>query len=126
MLLGFLPLARSPGEPAEAEVAVGQERAHAELFPQGASFSVIPLSLLDVRAIPMRDDVPEKAERPALVPPLAVLPRNRQRASGAFERLASAMRGLAQQPTGAGAPRPRMAFMSATLYALYALLLDRA
>src|SRR6266849_3309321 len=35
VLLCFLPLARAPGELTEAEVAVGDERAHAQLVGEG-------------------------------------------------------------------------------------------
>jgi hypothetical protein len=48
-------------------VAVGAEGAHAEFGGQGQSLTVVVLRIVDMKRIPMRGDLPEKAERPGLV-----------------------------------------------------------
>src|SRR5262249_47438673 len=62
MLLRLLALARAPVELAEAEVAVGDEGAHAELDGERYRLAVVLLGALDFRRIAMRGDLAEDIE----------------------------------------------------------------
>ena len=47
---------------AEAEVAVGHKRAHAEFIGQGLGLAVVGFGLVDLRGITMRGNVTEEAQ----------------------------------------------------------------
>src|SRR2546426_5570263 len=59
VLLGLLALARAPGELAEAEVAVRDERAHAARLGEGQRLAVVGLAALGVEPVGMDRDVAE-------------------------------------------------------------------
>src|SRR5262245_30424347 len=62
MLLRLLALAGAPVELAEAEVAVGDEGAHAELVGQSEGLAVVGLGPVALRRIPPRGDFADKAQ----------------------------------------------------------------
>src|SRR6266508_2529632 len=66
VLLRLLALARAPVELAEAEVAVGDERAHAELGGEGQGGAVVCFGRCYVDTVTMRSNLAKKAERPGL------------------------------------------------------------
>src|SRR5213593_4810052 len=74
VLLRLLALACAPVELAEAEVAVGDERAHAELAGERQRFAVICLGLFTVRWIGPGGDLSEEPKGPHFVATLFVLP----------------------------------------------------
>ena len=57
---GLLPLAGLGIQRAQAEVAVGQERAHAEFLGQGEGLPVVMCGRLDLRGGLMGGDLPEE------------------------------------------------------------------
>ena len=63
MLLGLLALARAPVELAEAEVAVGDERAHAARLGERQRLAVVGLAALGVEPVGMGRDVAEQVQR---------------------------------------------------------------
>ena len=63
MLLGLRLVARSPIELAEAEVAVGDERAHAARLGEGQRLAVVSLAALGVEPVGMGRDVAEQVPR---------------------------------------------------------------
>ena len=67
---GLLPLADLGIQRAEAEVAVGLERAHAEFLGQGEGLPVVMFGRLDLRGVLMGGDLPEEPQGPRLVAPL--------------------------------------------------------
>ena len=67
---------------AEAEVAVGLERAHAEFLGQGKGLAVVGLCLFDLWGIAPRRNVAEKAQGIRLVAAFLVLTGERQRPLG--------------------------------------------
>jgi hypothetical protein len=60
VLPGLLALARAPGELAEAEVAVGHQRTHTQLFGERHGLAVMGFGGLDLRGFPMRGDLAEE------------------------------------------------------------------
>ena len=62
MLAGLLALARAPVELAEAEVAVGDERAHAQRLGEGQGLAIVGLGALGVEAVGMGRDVAEQVQ----------------------------------------------------------------
>jgi len=64
VLASLVLLARAPVELAEAQVAVGDERPHAEFFGESQAFSTPGLPGLDIRGIATHGDVAEKVEGP--------------------------------------------------------------
>jgi hypothetical protein len=63
VLLRLLPLAGAPVEFAEAEVAVGDERAHAELLTHDAGLTVVSGGLADAQGITTPGDLTEQTQR---------------------------------------------------------------
>jgi hypothetical protein len=59
----FLPLAGAPVELAEAEVAVGDGRAHAARLGERQRLAVVSLAALGIEAIGMGRDVAEQVQR---------------------------------------------------------------
>jgi hypothetical protein len=95
VLLRLLPLAGAPIELAEAEVAVGDERAHAARLGEGPRLAVVGLAALGIEPIGMGRDVAEQMDRMGREPDVA---------RGGFDRsLAQAPRFVepAEQQTGA-------------------------
>src|SRR5262249_27103132 len=70
MLSGLWLVAGAAEQCAEAEVAVGGQRAHAEFAGPGEGLGIVPLGWLQVGRISMRSDVAEEAPDPRLVAPL--------------------------------------------------------
>src|SRR5216684_3446929 len=62
MLLRLLALVRTPVELSEAEVAVGDERAHAAGLGEGEGLAVASLAALGIEPIGMARDVPEHVQ----------------------------------------------------------------
>src|SRR5438552_14378919 len=79
MLMRLLALARAPGELAEAEVAVGDERAHAELAGERQRLAVVAFSVLGAAC---RRDVTGEAEGVGLACPSPQPAGERQGGSG--------------------------------------------
>ena len=79
MFLGLLPLARAPVELAEAEVAVGDERAHAELAGECQRLAVVAFGVLGAAC---RRDVTGEAEGVGLACPSPQPAGERQGLSG--------------------------------------------
>ena len=69
-------------ERAEAEVAVGHERAHAEFLGQGEGLAVVGFGLLDLRGITPCRNVAEEAQGIRLVATFLVRTGERQRPLG--------------------------------------------
>ena len=85
VLAGLLALARAPVELAEAEVAVGDERAHLELLGERERVTVVAVSVL--RRIAAGGDLAEEAEGPRLV---GALTAPRGQGSGLARRIRAA------------------------------------
>ena len=68
-------LIRSTVQLAEAEVAVGDERAHAEFGSQDHGGAVVRLGRCHVGRVGERGDLAKQVERPGLVPALLMLSR---------------------------------------------------
>ena len=68
MLLRLLPSAGAPVELAEAEVAVGDERAHAARLGEGQRLAVVGLAALGVEPVGMGLDVAEQVQSMAAYP----------------------------------------------------------
>ncbi len=66
MLLRLLPLARAPGELAQAEVAVRDERPHAAWLGEGQRLAVVGFSALSTEPVRMSRDVAEQVQSVAL------------------------------------------------------------
>src|SRR5215467_5694948 len=92
VLLGLLALAGASVELAEAEVAVGDERAHAELVGERQRLSVVPGCVF---AASGRRDVSDEAEGVGLVSPSP-------QSAGECQRLASVAVGLVDPPRPKG------------------------
>ena len=60
MLFSFLPSARAPVELAEAEVAVGDERAHAARLGKRQRLTVVDLAVLGIEQVGVGRDVAEQ------------------------------------------------------------------
>ena len=58
---------------AQAEVAVGHERTHAEFLRQGEGLPVVMCGRLDLRGVLMGGDLPEESQGPCLVSPLLMV-----------------------------------------------------
>ena len=84
---GLLPLADLGIQRAEAAVAVGLERAHAEFLGQGEGLAVVGFGLLDLRRLAPRRNVAEEAQGIRLVATFLVLTGERQRPLGEGVRL---------------------------------------
>ena len=80
--LRLLALARAPVELAEAEVAVGDEGAHAERLGEGERVAVVALRVL--RGIAAGGDLAEEAEGPRLAAALIALAGKGQGSPGEF------------------------------------------
>src|SRR5215813_3516050 len=76
--LGFLVRAALPVDLAEAEMAAGDERLHAEIRSKADSLAVIVLGLGGARWVAMGRDLGDKTETPALDTSLTVLTREVQ------------------------------------------------
>src|SRR5215475_13751665 len=63
VLMRLLALVRAAVEPAEAEVAVGNERAHAARLGEGQRLGVVGLSALTIELIRMSGEVTEQMSR---------------------------------------------------------------
>ena len=70
MLASLVLLPRAPGELAEAEVTVGDERAHAARLGEGQRLAVVGLAALGVEAVGMGRDIAEQVDRMGRVPGL--------------------------------------------------------
>ena len=84
---GLLPLAGRGIQRAEAAVAVGLERAHAEFLGQGQGLLVVGFGLRGIGGIGVGMDDAKLVQRERLVPAFLVLP-------GQVERLARVLPGL--------------------------------
>ena len=73
MLAGVLALAGAAVELAKAEVAVGSERAHAELVSQRQRLSIAALGVLDMGRVGVRRDLAEGAKAPGFETALTAL-----------------------------------------------------
>jgi hypothetical protein len=78
---------RSGVQPAQPEVAVGHERAHAEFFGQGQGLLVVGFGLRDIGRVGVGMDDAKLVQRERLVPAFLLLP-------GQVERLARVLPGL--------------------------------
>ncbi len=96
---GLLPLAELGIQGTETVVAMGDQRAHAEILGQGEGLSVVGFGFFDMRRIALRRNVAEEAQDPRLVAAFLVL-------TGMTP--APARRGRAPPPGGrpAAAPHP--------------------
>src|SRR5260370_17574206 len=74
VLVRLLPLAGALIQLAEAEVAVGDEGAHAELAGKCQRLIVAGVSRLHLRGFTMRGDLAEEIEDPRFDPPPSPLP----------------------------------------------------
>src|SRR5712692_4008411 len=72
MLSGLVRLVGLPEELTQVEVAVGDERTHAEVAGQGQGLAIVAFRRLDSRRIATGDDFAEQAETPRLVAALLV------------------------------------------------------
>ena len=79
---GLLQLPIVEVQYAETPVAVGLERAHAELFGQGKGLTVVGFGLRDVWGIAPRRNIAEEAQGIRLMAAFLVLTSQRQRALG--------------------------------------------
>ena len=70
MFLRLSPLARASVEPAEAEVTVGHEGAHAARFGEGQRLAVVGLAALGIETVGMGRDVAEQVQRMGREPEL--------------------------------------------------------
>src|ERR1700730_4153098 len=86
MLSGLLALARAPIESAEAEVGVGDERAHAARRGEGQRLAVVGLTALGIEPVGMGRDVAEEVLRISRKP--VVSGRGFESAVGQTPRLA--------------------------------------
>jgi hypothetical protein len=80
-------------------VAVGLERAHAQLLGQGQSLAVVSFSELALRGIALHGDLAEEEQDPGLAGPFVMLASQLEGTLGVLARLLSAPsqeRGLAQ------------------------------
>ena len=68
MLAGLLALARAPVELAEAEVAVGDEGAHAARLGERQRLAVVGLAALGIEPVGMGRDVAEQVQRMGRAP----------------------------------------------------------
>ena len=109
MLARLLPLAGAPVELAEAEVAVGDERAHAQLLGQGQGLAIVRLRGVGLDAVGMGRDVAEQSQELALHPPFPPLPSRREPVlgdpGGVRQPPVEEVR-PAERPDAAGPPRP--------------------
>ena len=78
---GLLLLAGLGIQRAEAPVAVGLERAHAELLGQGEGLAVVGFGLLDLRGIALRRNLAEEPQGICLVAMFLVLAGSRRACS---------------------------------------------
>ncbi len=85
---------------AEAAVAVGLERAHAEFLGQGEGLAVVGFGLLDLRGLALRRNLAEEAQGIRLVATFLVLTGERQRPLGEGVRLLQAASQQLRLPQG--------------------------
>src|SRR2546428_130320 len=102
---GVLPLACAPVELAEAEVAVGDERAHAELVGEGHGLPVGGFGLLGIRGIAMRGDLAQSPESPRLVRPTLVVTGKIEGLTGKPDRILDSVGHPWRQSPGLPPPR---------------------
>jgi hypothetical protein len=88
--LGRPALADAPVELAETKVAVGGERAHAELVGPGEGLAVMSLRRLQIGRVGVGGDLAEEAQDPGLVATLLLLVREVEGAPGDRERVVPA------------------------------------
>ena len=84
----------------EAEVAVGHERAHAELLGQGEGLAVVGFGLIALRRLAPRRNVAEEAQGIRLVTSFLVRTGERQRTLGEGVRLLQAAGQQLRLPQG--------------------------
>src|SRR5215213_5497699 len=99
MRVSLLPLGFSLVQPSEAEMAVGDEGAHAEFGGNGLGLDVVVLGYRDLRRIVMGVDLAEKSQGPGRTSPFVMIPRQFGGLGGRLHRrvdLASKQIGLAQ------------------------------
>src|SRR5215470_11112006 len=94
----LLAVARPPVEFAEAEVAVGSEGPHLQLFRQRQGAPVVLCTLLGIELLGMRGDVAEQMERLCLT--RAIPPLQRQLAEPPSLCLPTDQQGGPSQPEG--------------------------
>jgi hypothetical protein len=82
VLLGLCAVAGAPVQLAEAEVAVGDERAHAELRRESETLLEVGFCGLDLGRIAMGGDLARNPQGVGLDPPLFPVTRQRQGAVG--------------------------------------------
>ena len=99
MLTRVIPLVCSPVELAEADVAVGKERAHPELAGERQGCTVVVLRVSTVEGTGMSGDLAEEVEGPGFVPALPAL-------SSKAEGLARKGDRVVESVPRAGTPRP--------------------
>ena len=73
MLLGLLLIAYPPVQFAQTNVAMRDERAHAEFFSEGESLAIVVFRLPDIKGIFARRDLAEEPKSVRLVSSLFVL-----------------------------------------------------
>ena len=73
MLLGGRASRGAAVQPAETEMAMGEEWAHPELLAQGCCLAIGDFCLLHVRSVPARGDLAKEAKRIGLAPAFLVL-----------------------------------------------------
>src|SRR5262252_7927165 len=88
--MGLLPLARPGVQSAEAEVAMGEQRVHAEFVRQGKGLAVAGFGLFDLRGITMCGNVAEEAQGISLPTSMLMGTEKLQGTSGERMRLLQA------------------------------------
>ena len=86
----FFAVAPTLEEPAEAGVAVRDERTHPKLIGPGESLAVLRVGGLQVKRVGLRGDLTEEAEDPPLVAALLLPLREIESAPGDRARVVSA------------------------------------
>src|SRR5207245_4412929 len=92
VLLGLLARARAPVELAEAEVAVGLQRAHGELFGLAEGLTVVRFGLLALARTAPRCNITEEMHGMRVVAPFSVPMGKRQCPLGERARLVQVAR----------------------------------
>ena len=90
MLSGLLPPVGFSGEPAQVEMAVGDERTHVELAGQSQGLVVVAFGFLESRRITPGGDFTDQAETPRLVTTLLVALGERHGLLCAFQSIVEA------------------------------------
>ena len=73
MFFSLLPAPYPPAQFAQTNVAVRDERAHAEFFSEGESLAIVVFRLADIKGIFARRDLAKEPKSVRLVPSLFVL-----------------------------------------------------